>query len=88
MCLINWKCLKFTLTRIRESIHGLSFFDFQSILLKRNESAGEKLTKTQEHVHITVAVCSNVQQYEKAKAFINEIPSKLTGEMLNYMTKI
>lgn len=64
-------------------------FDFESMLVKKNLRLDNgKLTKTHQHVPISVAVCSNVEPYTKAKAFVSESPSKLTEEILSYLRVI
>lgn len=63
-------------------------FDFESMLVKLEGDATEKLEWTQQHVPISVSVCSNVPGSTEPRCFVNSDMDALLGQMVDVLTNI
>ena len=63
-------------------------YDFEAILQKTNKKGSDKLTWNNQHIPISVSVCSNVPKYEEEKCFVETDCNILVERMVNYMTEI
>ena len=61
-------------------------YDFESMLVPIHESNSEKLTWIQEHVPISVSVCSNVDGYRHPHCIVQPEIELLVRDMVSYMT--
>ena len=63
-------------------------YDFESMLVPIHESNSEKLTWTQEHVPISVSVCSNADGYRYLHCIVQPDIELLVRDMVSYITEI
>lgn len=63
-------------------------FDFEAILEKIHENNSPKLTWTAKHCPISVSICSNVENYNTAKCFVNDDLATLLTKMINHLSEI
>ena len=63
-------------------------FDFESMLVKLQDDATDKLEWTQKHVPISVSVCSNVPGYTEPACFEQSDMNSLLERMVEALTQI
>ena len=63
-------------------------FDFESILKKVQDQRSAKMEWTQEHVPISVSICSNVPGFMDPHCIVNADADDLVREMIEYMQGI
>lgn len=63
-------------------------YDFEALLHKVQDQRSEKVEWTQEHMPISVSICSNVPGFEEPHCLVNDNGDELVREMVGYMKDI
>lgn len=63
-------------------------YDFEALLHKVQDQRSEKVERTQEHMPISVSICSNVPGFEEPHCLVNDNGDELVREMVGYMKDI
>lgn len=63
-------------------------YDFEALLHKVQDQRSEKVEWTQEHMPISVSICSNVPGFEEPHCLVNDNGDELFREMVGYMKDI
>ena len=63
-------------------------YDFEAYLKKENVQKTENLKLISEHVPISVAICSNVEDYKEPICFIDPNENTLISKMIEYLEKV
>lgn len=63
-------------------------YDFESMLVPINSQSSVNLQYTEQHVPISVSVCSNVDDHTEPRCIIESNVDSLVEKMLDYMLTI